>query len=76
MRANDHHTTLQLHQFLLCINHLNTLASHIFDDLFIVDDRTQSEDWFLFCVDQLVDFVHCSFDAEAEACCFCYFLLS
>ena len=40
---------------------------------FIVDDRTQSEDWFLFCADQFVDFVYCTFDTEAEACCFCYF---
>ena len=42
---------------------------------FVVDDRAQSENRFLFCVYEFVDFVHCTFDAEAEACCFCYFFL-
>ena len=40
---------------------------------FVVDDRPQGEDWFLFSVDEFVDFVHGSLNSEAEAGCFGYF---
>ena len=76
VRADDYCSVLQgiIREIQVCFcDNMDATGFQIRYYAFIVDDRTQSEDWFLFCVDQLVDFVHCSFDAEAEACCLCYF---
>ena len=69
VRADDYCSVLQgvIRGIQVCFcDNMDATGFQIRYYAFIVDDRTQSEDWFLFCVDQLVDFVYCPFDAEAE----------
>ena len=76
VRADDYCSVLQgiIREIQVCFcDNMDATGFQIRYYAFVVDDRAQSVDWFLFCVDQLVDFVHCTFDAEAEACCLCYF---
>ena len=46
---------------------LNASGFQVCYYFFVVDDRPQGEDWFLFGVDEFVDFVHGSLNSEAEA---------
>ena len=74
VRADDYCSVLQgvIRGIQVCFrDNVDATGFQIRYYTFVVDDRTQSVDWFLFCADQFVDFVYCPFDAEAEACCLC-----
>ena len=76
VRADDYCSVLQgvIRGIQVCFcDNVDATGFQIRYYTFVVDDRPQSVDWFLFCADQFVDFVYCTFDTEAEACCFCYF---